>query len=182
MSFKEGFDAIRDIKNSSLKLSDTLGRIEALENKLSGLLHTQTQLEGLIDRIAASLGSVERSSTDLSENYDAFTKQANSLPDQVDLAIERAEERIKEYQAKMTTLLSELPDLLDQAIEKKLQAKLSDLETRVSDRLRDELKDTRQALRDAMEVNARALEGKVDTASRDIVAEMPRTLFGRRGK
>lgn len=48
--------------------------------------------------------------------------------------------------------------------------------------LRDELKDTRQALRDAMEVNARTLEGKLDTASRDIVAEMPRTLFGRRGK
>ena len=82
----------------------------------------------------------------------------------------------------MTTLLNKLPELLDQTIEKKLQTKISDLETRLSDRLRDELKDTRQALRDAMEVNARTLEGKLDTASRDIVAETPRTLFGRRGK
>ncbi len=182
MSFKEGFEAIEDIKNSSLKLSDTLGRIEALERKLSGLLDAQTQLEGLIDRISTALGSVESSSADLSENYGTFTQQVSSLPDQVDLAIERAEERIKEYQAKMTTLLNELPELLDQTIEKKLQTKISDLETRLSDRLRDELRDTRQALRDAMEVNARTLEGKLDTASRDIVAEMPRTLFGRRGK
>lgn len=182
MSFKEGFEAIEDIKNSSLKLSDTLGRIEALENKLAGLLEAQTQLERIIDRIATTLGSVENSSADLSEHYGAFTQQASSLPDQVDQTIERAEGRIKEYQSKVTTLLNELPELLEQTIEKQLQAKISDLETRLSDRLRDELKDTRQALRDAMEVNARTLEGKLETASRDIVSEMPRTLFGRRGK
>lgn len=83
-----------------------------------------------------------------------------------------------EHQATMTKVFNSLPNLLDQAIEKKLQTKISDLETRVSDRLRDELKDTRQALRDAMEVNARSLEGKLETASRDIVAEMPRSLLG----
>lgn len=182
MSFKEGFEAIEDIKNSSHKLSDTLGRIEALENELAGLLKAQTQLESIINRIVTALGSVEKSSTDLSENYDAFTQQASALPDRVDQAIERAEERIKEYHNKMTALLGELPELLDQTIEKKLQTKISDLETRLSDRLRDELKDTRQALRDAMEVNARTLEGKLDKASRDIIAEMPRTLLGRRGK
>lgn len=123
MSFKEGFEAIEDIKNSSLKLSDTLGRIEALENKLSGLLEAQTQLEGLIDRIATALGSVESSSTVLSENYSVFTQQASTLPDQVDLALERAEERIKGYQTKMTTLLNELPELLDQTIEKSFRQK-----------------------------------------------------------
>lgn len=182
MSFKAGFEAIEDIKNSSRKLSGTLGRIEALENKLAGLLEAQTQLEGLIDKIATALGSFESASADLSEHYGAFTQQARSLPNQVDQVIERAEERIKEYQSKVTTLLNELPELLDQTIEKKLQTKISDLETRLSDRLRDELKDTRQALRDAMEVNARTLEGKLEAASRDIVSEMPRTLFGRRGK
>lgn len=182
MSFKEGFEAIEDIKKSGLKLSDTLDRIEALENKLSGLLSAQTQLETIIDRIATALGGMETASKDLSENYDAFTQQASLLPNQVDQVIERAEERIKEHQAKLTILLDELPELVDQTIEKKLQTKISDLETRLSDRLRDELKDTRQALRDAMEVNARTLEVKLDTSSRDIIAEMPRTLFGRRGR
>ena len=62
------------------------------------------------------------------------------------------------------------------------ETQLADLETRFSDRLRDELKDTRLAMRDAMEVNSRSQETKLETAVREIVSEMPRGLFGRRGK
>ena len=178
MSFTEGFTAIESIKSSGQKLSDTVERIETLETKLQGLLQAHAQLESLIEKITTAFVDIERSTVDLSKHYDTFTQQASSLPDQVALAIERAEERMAGHQATMTKVLNGLPNLLDQTIEKKLQTKISDLETRVSDRLRDELKDTRQALRDAMEVNARSLEGKLEAASRDIVAEMPRTLLG----
>ena len=182
MSFTEGFTAIENIKNSGQKLSDTVDRIEALETKLEGLLQAHSQLEILLNKISGAFVVLERSTTDLSKHYDTFTQQAGSLPNQVGSAIEQAEERIAEHQARMTTILDGLPNLLEQAIEQKLQIKISDLETKISDKLRDELKDTRQALRDAMEVNARSLDGKLDTVSRDIMAEMPRTLFGRRGK
>ena len=56
------------------------------------------------------------------------------------------------------------------------------METRFSDRLRDELKDTRLAMRDAMEVNYRSFETKLESVTRDIISEMPRSIFGRRGK
>jgi DNA repair exonuclease SbcCD ATPase subunit len=178
MSFTEGFNAIESIKSSGQKLSNTVERIETLESKLQGLLQAHAQLESLIETITTAFVDIERSTRDLSEHYDSFTQQASSLPDQVALAIERAEERIKEHQATMTKALNGLPKLLDQAIEKKLQTKISDLETRVSDMLRDELKNTRQDLLNAMEVNARSLEGKLETASSDVIAEMPRTLLG----
>jgi chromosome segregation ATPase len=182
MSFKEGFTAIEHIKSSGQKLSDTVAKIETLETKLEALLHVQSQLEAALEKATSVFGNLETSSADLSKNYKSFTEQAGMLPNQVEAAIERAEERILEQHAQMTTILDALPQLVEKALEQKLNTKLVELETRFSDRLRDELKDTRLTMRDAMEVNSRSQETKLETAVREIMSAMPRSLFGRRGK
>ncbi len=80
------------------------------------------------------------------------------------------------------SVLDGLPKLFEKAIELKLKSLLSELETRLADRLREELKDTRLTMRDAMEVNSRSQDTKLEAIAREIISEMPRSIFGRRGK
>ena len=162
MPFKEGFTAIEQIQNSGQKLSEIVARLETLEEKLESLRQVQSQLEVVLARTGTIFGNVQRSSDDLSEQYNAFTEQAKLLPTNVEVALERAEERIVQHQVRMTAILDGLPQLFENALGEKLQSHLSDMETRFSDRLRDELKDTRLAMRDAMEVNYRSFETKLD--------------------
>ena len=182
MSLRDGFTAIEEIKISGQKLSDTVAKIENLEPKLEGLIQVQSKLEEVLTRTGLVFADLERSSGDLSKQFEAITGQVNLVPTQVDAAIARAENLILDHQVQMKAVLDSLPKLFEKAIELKLQSLLSKLETRLADSLREELKDTRLTMRDAIEVNSRSLERKLDTASREIVAEMPRTLFGRRGK
>lgn len=182
MTVKEGFVALENIKQSSQKLSDSVAKISALESKLEGLLQSQAQLETLIFRISTAIENVEKSSLDLSRHYELFVQEAQALPDSITSTIEKADERFALQHAKLTEIINGLPNLLEQAVEKKLQGIINEMEGRLSEKLRDELKDTRQALRDAMEVNARNLDEKIDAFSRDIIAEMPRTILGKRGR
>jgi hypothetical protein len=64
-------------------------------------------------------------------------------------------------------------------IRKRIDTKFKAMETHFKLILRDVLKDTLLALRDAMRVNSASLEKNIDDASREIISEMPRGLFGR---
>jgi predicted nucleic acid-binding Zn-ribbon protein len=182
MTVKEGFVALENIKQSSLKLSDTVARISALEGKLKGIVESQAQLEALIDRIAIAIENVDNSSVVLSKHYDAFVQEAQDIPDSITGTFKKADERFAQQNAKVAEIVNDLPKILEMAIEKKLQDVVTEMEGRLSEKLRDELKDTRQALRDAMDANARNVDGKIDAFARNIIAEMPRTILGKRGQ
>lgn len=94
----------------------------------------------------------------------------------------QAEERLQTQQAEISRLAKQMPLLVEKVVEEKLSTIVMHMEGRLSNLLRDELKDTRAAMRDAFEVSARAQDKKLDDARNEILAEMPRTLFGRRGR
>jgi hypothetical protein len=77
---------------------------------------------------------------------------------------------------------SPLPAVVEGVVAQNMNSISAELEARLTDRLRDELKDTRATLRDAFENHATTQKSKIDEARREIIAEMPRTLFGRRGR
>lgn len=182
MSLRDGFTAIEEIKISGQKLSDTVAKIENLEPKLDGLIQVQSKLEEVLTRTGLVFADLERSSGDLSKQFEAITGQVNLVPTQVDAAIARAENLISDHQLQMKAILDGLPKLFENAIELKLKSLLSELETRLADRLREELKDTRLTMRDAIEVHSRSQETKLEAIAREIISEMPRSIFGRRGK
>jgi len=67
-------------------------------------------------------------------------------------------------------------------VEEKLTGILVQLEARITERMRDELKDTRTTLREAIEIGVGRTEANLEGARKEIIAEMPRSLFGRRGR
>jgi prophage DNA circulation protein len=182
MSFKEGFEAIDRIKISERTLGDSVQRIEALAQDLEDLRRAQAGMEAILEGAKAALMTLETAANGLLSGRAEFAKLAEHLPAMTDDVLANAEERLHTQQAAFVLLAEQMPERVEKLIEKKMNEIASQLEARLSDRLRDELKDTRAALRDAFEVKARGQEAQFDGARKEILAEMPRTLFGRRGR
>lgn len=182
MSFKEGFAAITQIQSSGQKLGEIVAQVEALKETLADLRQAQDQTKVMIGRAKVVIVNIETAAGVLSQQHASFDQLAKSLPAATEAVLARAEDRIAEQHSALAAKVEDLPAAIERVIEQKLASIMSQLETRISDRLRDELKDTRMALRDAMEVNSRAHEAKLDSAIKEIIAEMPRGLLGRRGR
>jgi ABC-type transporter Mla subunit MlaD len=147
-----------------------------------GLRETQDQVGAVIRQASDLIKNAETAVDGLSQQHASFDQLVKSLPDAIKVILAEAEKRIVDQQVAMASLVADMPARIERVVEQKLIALMSQSETRISDRLRDELKDTRMALRDAMEVNSRTQETKLESAVKDIIAEMPRGLFGRRGR
>lgn len=182
MTFKEGFEAIEQIKNSGRNLGNSVERIEALAQSLEGLRVIQAGVETALGQAKEAFASLAHSAEGLSEELEQFKKLAQTLPETTEDVLTQAEKRLKNQQAEVSQLADKMPQLVEKVVEEKLSTIVMHMEGRLSNSLRDELKDTRAALRDAFEVNVRAQDKKLDDFRKDILAEMPRTLFGRRGR
>ena len=181
MSFQEGFEAIEKVKSSTLRLSDTVTRVEALEVRLATLRETQDGIATLATQLTDNLSILQNAAKGLSGQKVAFEEFAATLPTLVETVLADAEARIEEQQDDMARLVRELPTILETVVERKLSALMSQLETNLSARLQDELRDTRATMREAIEVSASRNEARIDAARKDIITNMPRTIFGRRG-
>ena len=179
MSFEKGFEAIEEITNSSDKLLSYVNKVEALEARLSKSVDLISRLESALQSADNAFSGAENATLALKKSSEDIEALAQSLPDHAEAAIFRSEERISKHIDQMTKVLSSLPELLESAVAKKLDGKFEELEVRVSNSLREELKDTRAALRDAMEVNARNQVSHLEAMSENLISEMPRGLFGR---
>jgi len=182
MSFKEGFEAIAQIKSSGRTLGDSVEKIEALAQGLEDLRLVQAGVETMLDQAKAAFASLASSTEGLSKEREQFGKLAQTLPILTDDVLVQAEERLHTQQEAFALLAKQMPLLVEKAVEEKLSEMVTQMESRLSNMLRDELKDTRTAMRDAFEVSARAQDTRIDDARNEILAEMPRTLFGRRGR
>lgn len=179
MSFKEGFEAIGEIKTSGQRLSVSVSNIEALEVKLTAALNVLTDVEVALDKASTVFIDSEKATIALQKSGSEVAEQSKLLPKEAEAAVARVEERISNQMDHMTAIIEGLTKLVADVVEEKLDTKFKAMETHFKLILRDELKDTRSALRDAMRVNSTNLEKNIDDASREIISEMPRGLFGR---
>lgn len=182
MSLKDGYAAISQIQASGQKLGEVIGRIESLERKLADLSTLQGQIVALLTDAKAVFSKMELASEGLSKRHDLFEALTEAVPNLVTESLADAEERITEQQTALAAVADDMPTLVERVVQEKLTGLMTQLETRISAHLRDELKDTRSALRDAMEANARSHEAKLAATAEEIVSEMPRGLLGRRGR
>jgi DNA repair exonuclease SbcCD ATPase subunit len=182
MTFKEGFAAIDQVKASSQKLSETISRLERLENNLSELHKAYEKLNSQVDESKAALRTVTDVSKALSMQQSEYINLAKDLPVMVEGILAAAEAEFSTRANKLAGAIESLPTMVEAVIEKKLSDLISQHEIRISDRVRDELKDTRATLREAFENGAARHEARLSDAKRDIIAEMPRGMFGRRGQ
>lgn len=182
MSFKDSFEAAAQIKASGSKLSAAVERIEALEASLAELREVQTNVAAMLEKAKTSFGVLEAAAAGLSSERMEFQKVASALPIMADDVLAQAEERLIQRQESVAQLVEKLPAMVEALIEQKLATMMSQMENRLADRIRDDLKDTRSTLRDAFEVNARTQETKLGEIKTEIIAEMPRTILGRRGR
>ena len=182
MSFKESFEATAQIKASGRKLTEAVERIAALETSLAELRKVQSDVEAMLEQAKTSFVALEAAAAGLSSERLEFQKFASALPTMTDDVLAQAEERLIAQQASFARLAERLPSMVEVLVEQKLAGMMSQMESRLADRIRDDLKDTRSTLRDAFEVNARAQDTKLGEVRAEILAEMPRTLLGRRGR
>lgn len=182
MSFKESFEATAQIKASGRKLTEAVERIATLETSLADLQKVQSGVEAMLEQAKTSFTALEAAAAGLSSERLEFQKFASTLPTMTDDVLAQAEERLGAHQESLARLAEKLPSMVEAVIEQKLAGMLSQMESRLADRIRDDLKDTRSTLRDALEVNTRAQDAKLVEFKAEILAEMPRTLFGRKGR
>jgi chromosome segregation ATPase len=182
MTFKEGFAAIDQVKASSQRLSETLARLERLENNLSELHKAYENLDNQVEQSRATLQTVTDVSKALMMQQGEYLNLARDLPVMVEGVLAAAEAEFSKRVGKLADAIESLPNMVEAVVEKKLSALISQHEVHMSDRVRDELKDTRATLREAFENGANRHEARLEEAKKNIIAEMPRGMFGRRGQ
>lgn len=182
MSFKEGFAAIEDVKASGRKLSEAVARIEQLETSIGELRKVQAGVEAMLLRAEASFDALIKTAADISGECKEFQKVAITLPTLTDNILVEAEDRLIEQQEAFTEIAKTLPTMVEAAVSRKFTSISSQMESRIAERLREELKKTRSSLCDALNLNSREREVTLEEMKAVILAEMPRTLFGRRGQ
>jgi hypothetical protein len=182
MTFEDGFEAIEKVKMSGQKLSDIVERIEQFERRLETLPDAQVKLDALFEKTEAAAMAMSEAARDLVTQRDAFLGLAKALPSLVQVMVKDAELLLEKQHAETARATSELTQIVEAVVDQKLTSILVGLEARVTERLRDELKDTRTTIREAIEVGTRRGEVSLDEARKDIIAEMPRSLFGKRGR
>jgi len=182
MTFKEGFAAIDQVRASSQRLSEVIAQLERLENNLSELHKAYEKLDNQVEEGRATLQAVTDVSRTLVMQQGEYLNLAKDLPVMVEGILAAAEAEFSTRANQLADAIESLPNMVEAVIEKKLSALISQQEIRISDRVRDELKDTRATLREAFENGANRHEARLSEAKRDIIAEMPRGMFGRRGQ
>jgi DNA repair exonuclease SbcCD ATPase subunit len=182
MSFDDGFEAIEKVKTSGQKLAEVVARIEQFEARLDALPDAQTKIEEMLDKATRAVASLQETANGMSAQREAFADLAQALPSLVRDVVKGAEDRFEKQHAEISKLANDLPRLVEAVVEEKLTTILGQLEARITERLRDELKDTRTTLREAIEIGIGRGEANLEEARKDIIAEMPRSLFGRRGR
>lgn len=153
MTFEDGFAAIASIQSSGGRLTDAIARLEELEERLARLDKSQVKLDALLVATKASVTDMASAAKVLAAEHEKLVKWT-----------------------------SDLPALVSDVVEKKMISIASDLESRFTNRLRDELSDTRSTLRNAYENGVTKSEKTLLETKEDLIAEMPRGLFGRRGR
>jgi chromosome segregation ATPase len=153
MSFRDGFEAVDKIKSAGLQLSEIVAKVEALEDRLAEMRRVQSETDALLVQARTTISALEKAAHGLSSDYEKLERLALCLP-----------------------------AMVEEIVQKNMNAISAELEARLTDRLRDELKDTRTTLRDAFENHASTQASKLDEVRTEIISEMPRTLFGRRGR
>jgi uncharacterized coiled-coil DUF342 family protein len=182
MTFKEGFDAIDQVKASSQRLSETISRLERLESNLSELHEAFRKLDTQVEEGRATLQAMTDASRTLMMQQGEYLNLAKDLPVMVEGLLAAAEAEFSERANRLADAIDSLPNMVSAVVEKKFSALISQQEMRISDRVRDELKDTRTTLREAFENGAIRHATRLDEAKKEIIAEMPRGMFGRRGQ
>lgn len=179
MSFKEGFEAIGEITTSSQRLGISVSKVEALEAELKAALKGLNDVEAALSKASTVFDGASKATTALQKSGLEMAEQSKRFPEEAQAAVSRAEELVSSQIDRMRAVVDGLTKLVEDAVEEKLDTKFQAMEARFNVILRDELKDTRSTLRDAMEVNSASLEKHLADAVAEIVAEMPRGLFGR---
>ncbi|MFC7739095.1 hypothetical protein ACFQX4_25705 [Roseomonas sp. GCM10028921] len=182
MPFKEGFEAIDQIKKSGQQLGETIARLERLEDNLSLLREAHEKLDGQLGESRSTLQIMTEASRALAEQQAEYLKLARKLPDLVESTLAAAEADFSARVRKLVDTVERLPSIVEVVVEQKLSALISHQEGRLSERFRDELRDTRVTLRETLENSANRHEARLDELKKDIVAELPRGIFGRRGR
>ncbi|WP_380180782.1 hypothetical protein [Kalamiella sp. sgz302252] len=180
MSFEEGFAAIAQVKASGEKLGETIKRITALEGWLTELRETQTGAKDTFASASTAIDLLREEAGSLAQSQKVIAKEVEMLPVAIEQVLVTAEERLAQQLAEQERMLARFPAMVEEAVEKKLTAILSQMEARFNERLRDELKDTRTTLRETLEYSASRTEIRLEELKKEIVAELPRGLFGRR--
>lgn len=182
MSFEEGFDAITKVKASAQKLSDSVDRIAQLESDLDGLQEAHADIKLLLDNAKTTLSTLELAAKGLVDQREQVEDLANTLPSHIQEILSAAEGRLVKQHAELERVIHDIPVLIEGVVEKKLETIVFQLETRMTERLRDEMKDTRTTLREAFEINASRVNASLDETRKELLAEMPRSILGRRGR
>ncbi|AML52831.1 hypothetical protein [Falsihalocynthiibacter arcticus] len=164
MTFKDGFDAVDRIKGAGEKLSETIIRLEKLEGILGKMDSERANISLLITDSSSAISELSVAVTQLIEAQTAFTIQASAQLTGLKEATER------------------LPSQTEFIVSQKLDDISEYLEARLTERFREELKDTRASLRDSVEAGLSGYDKRIADLKSEIVAEMPKTLFGRRGR
>lgn len=180
MSFEEGFDAIAKVKASGEKLGETVNRIAELEGWLSQLYQAHNQAEDVFKKAALAIDSLQHAVAEITERQKELQEEVQTLPEAVRQVLLSADQRLAAQQEENARMMAQFPAMINDAIDTKLTAIVSQMEVRLSERLRDELKDTRITLRDTLEYGNNRTEMRLDEIKKEIIAELPRGLFGRR--
>jgi len=153
MTFEDGFAAIASIQSSGSRLTDAIAGLEELEEKIARLDKSQVKLDALLVATKASVTDMASAAKVLAAEHEKLAKWSQGLP-----------------------------SLVSDAVEKKMMSIAADLESRFTNKLRDELSDTRSTIRNTYENGVTKSEKALLETKEDIIAEMPRGLFGRRGR
>lgn len=192
MSFEEGFDAIARVKASGEKLGETINRIAALESWLTELRAAQNGAGEIFEQAKTAIQGLGEISGEIAVQQKALAEEVDALPALIQQLLSTAENRLAQQQEKTEQMLAQqqreterilaqLPTVVDAAIETKLTAIVAQMEVRLNERLRDELKDTRTTLRETLEYGNSRTDMRLDEMKKDIIAQLPRGLFSRRG-
>lgn len=132
MDFKEGFDAIEDIKASSIRLSEIVENAKQVADRLLALEAVEVELKQIV------------------ENTKPALEQLKS-----------AELKLADMQRELLAQIEGLPKATEAALDTRLSSDLSRLETKLAERLQAELSDTRASLRDAFQVSEKNIESRI---------------------
>ena len=197
-------ESLSPLKEANLRVKEQLDAVSMLQGKLEQSLGDLEQLtdmskkesEELIANCVAEAGNMV---TMLEENV---KQQLGDFEQRLALVTKASDDVIQNGSTEMTGVVTKFDETLEQrlknfdrrltqsekaaenSIENAVQ-QLSDQLTKILDRqlndIRADLRDTREAIRDRFDTNTQQLKQEIANVESRLKAEMPRSIFGKRG-
>ena len=119
---------------------------------------------------------VERTKA-LGDSITAVKEQVAKL-EKAQASVAQAVEELEQYAGALKVSVSDSLNSLDRSLDQKF----NDLKSSLLSEIRAELRDTRESTRDRIDNGFRQLTSELAVMERRLIAEMPRSIFGRRGE